>query len=151
MVAVVRWHGFSINIPGMKQLLAKAEATVVASPVNINKPGKVRGYITAAMDPTEAIVLEESTKKSNLEAISNWEIAQQEPCGRCEGSPGCARCGGTGFLRPGKHPAAIRSKQVLNVKVAAKEVELYAKLLLAGRFHASFVVIGALSSRMSGV
>jgi UDP-2,3-diacylglucosamine pyrophosphatase LpxH len=28
MVSVVRWHGFSINIPGMKQLLAKAEATV---------------------------------------------------------------------------------------------------------------------------
>ncbi len=150
MVAVVRWHGFSINIPGMKQLLAKAEATVADSPVNINKPGEVRGYVTAAMDATEAAVLEESTKKSNLEAISNWEIAQPEPCGRCEGAPGCARCGGTGFLQSGKHPAAIRSKQVLDVKVAAKEVELYAKLLLAGKFHSSFVVIGALSSRMSG-
>ena len=37
-----------------------------------------------------------------------------------------------------------------NVKIAAKEVELYQKLILAGKFHASFNVIGALSSRMSG-
>ena len=74
MVAVVRWHGFTINVPGMMQLLARAEATVAASPVNINKPGEVRGYVTAAMDPTEAIVLEESTKKSNLEAISTGRL-----------------------------------------------------------------------------
>ena len=36
------------------------------------------------------------------------------------------------------------------MKIAAKEVELYQKLLLAGKFHASFVVIGTLSSRMAG-
>ena len=75
MVPVVRWHGFSINKAGMAELLAKAQAVVASSPVNINKPGEVRAYITAAMDPTETIVLEESTKKSNLEAILNWEIA----------------------------------------------------------------------------
>jgi hypothetical protein len=150
MVPVVRWHGFEINKPGMAELLAKAQAVVANSPVNINKPGEVRAYVTAAMDPTETIVLEESTKKSNLEAINNWEIAAPEPCGRCEGTPGCARCGGTGLLQPGKHPAAIRSKHILDVKIAAKEIELYEKLLLAGKFHASFVVIGTLSSRMAG-
>ena len=96
MVPVVRWHGFAINKPGMDELLAKAEAVLAASPVNINKPGEVRAYITAAMDSTEAVVLEESTKKANLEAVKNWEIAEPEPCGRCEGTPGCARCGGTG-------------------------------------------------------
>ena len=150
MVPVVRWHGFAINKAGMAELLAKAQAVVAHSPVNINKPGEVRAFITAAMDPTETIILEESTKKSNLEAINNWEIAAQEPCGRCEGTPGCARCGGTGIVQPGKHPAAIRSKRILDVKVAAKEIELYKKLLLAGKFHASFVVIGTLSSRMAG-
>ena len=150
MVPVVRWHGFEINHPGMRELLAKAKAVVAASPVNINKPGEVRTYITAAMDQVEGIILEESTKKSNLEAILNWEIAAREPCGRCEGTLGCARCGGTGFLEPGKHPAARRSKEILDVKIAAKEVELYEKLLLAGKFHASFVVIGTLSSRMAG-
>jgi hypothetical protein len=150
MVPVVRWHGFEINKAGMAELLAKAEAVIATSPVNVNKPGEVRSYVTAAMDLTEAIVLEESTKRSNLEAVCNWEIAAREPCGRCEGKPGCARCGGTGFLEPGKHPAAKRSKEVLAVKFAVKEKELYEKLLLAGKFHASFVVIGTLSSRMAG-
>jgi hypothetical protein len=150
MVPVVRWHGFSINKPGMGELLAKAQAIVANSPVNINKPPEVRAYVTAAMDATETVILEESTKKSNLEAITNWEIAAPEPCGRCEGTPGCARCGGTGTIQPGKHPAAVRSKAILDVKIAAKEVELYKKLLLAGKFHASFVVIGTLSSRMAG-
>ena len=136
---------------GMGELLAKAEAVIANSPVNINKPGEVRAYVTAAMDATEAIVLEESTKKANLEAISkNWEIEAEEPCGRCDGKPGCARCGGTGVLKPGRHPAAIRAKTILDVKIAAKEKELYKKLLLAGKFHASFVVIGTLSSRMAG-
>lgn len=151
MVPVVRWHGFEIDKEGMRELLAKAEAVVANSPVNINKPRDVRTYITAAMDATEAIVLEESTKKANLEAIANWEIDAQEPCEKCNGqTPGCVRCGGTGFLEPGKHPAAVRSKEILGVKIAAKEIELYKKLLQAGKFHASFVVIGTLSSRMAG-
>jgi DNA polymerase I-like protein with 3'-5' exonuclease and polymerase domains len=38
----------------------------------------------------------------------------------------------------------------LQCKAAAKEVELYVKLLKAGRFHAAFQVIGTLSSRMAG-
>ena len=90
MVPVVRWHGFTINKAGMVELLAKAQAVVANSPVNINKPGEVRAYITAAMDATETIILEDSTRKTNLEAISNWEIEAPEPCGRCEGTPGCA-------------------------------------------------------------
>ena len=109
MVPVVRWHGFEINKAGMGELLAKAQAVVANSPVNINKPGEVRAYVTAAMDGTEAIILEESTKK----AI--WRPSQlgdrgHRAGGRCEGDPGCARCGGTGVLKPGRHPAAIRAK-----------------------------------------
>jgi len=179
MVAAVRWHGFTINVEGMKQLRATAQAVVAASPVNINKPGEVRKYITASMDETEGVFLEASTKKSNLEAIDGWRIGQMcpsckakgqvgtekdicpqcngvgyvgepEPCGRCEGDPACPRCGGTAFLKPGLHPAAVRAREILNVKFAAKEIELYDKLILAGRFHASFIVIGALSSRMAG-
>ena len=117
MVPVVRWHGFTINTRGMDGTVAKAQAVVAASPVNINKPGEVRAYVTAAMDATEKVILEESTKKTNLEAISNWEIGQMcptckgkghldketdicpqcngvcyvgepEPCGKCEGDPG---------------------------------------------------------------
>ena len=179
MVAAVRWHGFTINVEGIKQLRATAQAVVAASPVNINKPGEVRKYITAAMDETEAVFLEGSTKKSNLEAIDGWRIGEMcpickakghleketdicpqcggvgyvgepEPCGKCEGDPACPRCGGAAFLKPGLHPAAVRAREILGVKFAAKEIELYDKLILAGKFHASFIVIGALSSRMAG-
>ena len=180
MVAAVRWHGFTINREGIAALKAKAEAVVAASPVNINKPSEVRAYVMAAMDGTENLILDTSTKKANLEAISKWGIGQMcptckgkgyleketdicpqcngtcyvgepEPCGRCQGDdPQCARCGGTGLLKVGRHPAGVRAKEILAVKFAAKEIELYEKLLLAGKFHASFVVIGALSSRMAG-
>lgn len=172
MVASVRWHGFAINLDGIKELLEEASARVNASPVNINKPSEVRAYITAACDDTEAIILEDSTKKTNLEAIAKWEVGEPcdckgkgcsacgglglcgepEPCTRCLGDPDpeCARCHGTGEVPVGKHPAARRAREVLDVKIAAKEKELYEKLILAGKFHASFNVIGALSSRMSG-
>jgi DNA polymerase I-like protein with 3'-5' exonuclease and polymerase domains len=43
-----------------------------------------------------------------------------------------------------------RAAEVLRARKAQKEVELYDKLIKAGRFHASFKVIGTLSSRMSG-
>ncbi|TXH59131.1 MAG: hypothetical protein E6Q97_00465 [Desulfurellales bacterium] len=72
-----------------------------------------------------------------------------EECISCCGS-GCKRCSGRGFLLMGKTLAAIRAGEILRCKVAAKEVELYRKLLRAGRFHAAFNVIGTLSSRMSG-
>ncbi len=154
MVAVVRWHGFQIDIPGIKALLAKAQAIIANSPVNVNKHGEVRAYIMAAMDEMEGVIIEESTKKSNIEAIKGWEVTDDEPCTKCGMFDGpdknCVRCHGTGIMRAGKHPAAIRAAEVLDVKIAAKEVELYNKLLLAGKFHASFVVIGTLSSRMAG-
>ena len=179
MVAAVRWHGFTINVEGIKQLRAAAQEVVAASPVNINKPSEVRQYVTAVMNDTESIILDESTKKANLEAIDKWRIGKMcptckgkghlekeedicpqcsgvgcvgepEPCGSCEGQSACLRCGGTGFLKPGLHPAGVRAREILNVKFAAKEIELCTKLLLAGKFHASFIVIGALSSRMAG-
>ena len=173
MVAAVRWHGFTLNIEGIKALKAGAQAVVAASPVNINKPSEVRDYIMAAMDGTEGLLLEQSTKKANLEAISKWGIGricpekhkpdeccpvcnnerfigEGEPCGKCEGDPACLRCNGTGLIPAGQHPAARRAQEILTVKFANKEIELFDKLLLAGKFHASFVVIGALSSRMAG-
>jgi hypothetical protein len=179
MVAAVRWHGFTINREGIVALKAKAQAVVAASPVNINKPSEVRAYVMAAMNDTEKVILEESTKKANLEAVSKWGVGQMcptckgkgyldketdicpqcngvgyvgepEPCGKCEGDLSCICCGGTGFLKVGRHPAAVRALEILKVKFANKEIELYEKLLLAGKFHASFIVIGALSSRMAG-
>lgn len=72
-----------------------------------------------------------------------------EECISCFGS-GCVRCNGRGYLLMGRTRAADRAAELLRCKLAAKEVELYTKLLRAGRFHAAFEVIGTLSSRMSG-
>ena len=76
----------------------------------------------------------------------------------------CVRCSGkghidasakptydkTGGIQVGNHPAAHRSREILAVKTASKEVELYQKLLYAKKFHPDFNVIGTLSTRMSG-
>jgi len=149
MVASVRWHGFKIDIPGIKALMAKAREIVAASPINCNKPPQVRWYLGECMDATEMMFIEETTRKAKLEAIAKWIITEEEECSKCEGK-GCLRCGGTGTLKPGRHPAAIRAAELLTIKIAGKEIELYTKLLRAGKLHASFNVIGTLSSRMSG-
>jgi hypothetical protein len=157
MVPVIRWRGFKIDIEGMRTLRDKAAAKVAASPVNINKPTEVRAYIGEAMDEMEKVIIEESTKKAHLEAIRNWLVEEDEECTKCEGE-GCLRCDG-GTLKAdvspcepdaGNHPAAYRAKELLDIKIASKEVELYNKLLIAGRFHADFIVIGTKSTRMSG-
>jgi hypothetical protein len=143
MVASVRWHGFKVDLERVNALEEQAKAVVANSPVNINKPTDVRAFIYECMDDMEKLVLEESTKKANLEAVSKWQIGD-EVCSKCDGA-GCLRCS-----PPGLHPAAKRAQQTLDVKFAAKEVELYRKLKRAGKFHASFVVIGSLSGRMAG-
>ena len=155
MVAVVRWRGFSIDREGITKLRNQAKEIVSNSPININKPKSVRKYMVACMDDLEAMLIEESTKKANLEQIREWYLETEEICGKCNGTGklekgSCRRCQGIGKLQSGIHPAADRARQILEIKIANKEIELYDKLLKAGRFHASFKVIGTLSSRMSG-
>jgi hypothetical protein len=174
-IPAIRWRGFKINVEGIQKLLAKAEAVVNTSPVNINKPAEVRRYISECMDDMEMVIIEDTTAKAKLVSVSNWKIDtvlpeeddtgaegfqgwkinHNEECSKCEGSGvyesrSCPRCEGEGRLKPGLHPASRRASQILEVKFASKEKELYEKLLLAGKFHASFNVIGALSGRMSG-
>lgn len=59
----------------------------------------------------------------------------------------CEVCDGHKTVR---HPASVRAQEVLDARMAEKEIELYDKLIQAGRFHASFRIIGTLSSRMAG-
>jgi len=167
MVPVIRWRGFKIDIPGIEKLKKTAQVKVDASPVNTNKPSEIRAYLQEVMDVTEAEMgmgeeseensINLSTKKSVLESIKEWEVTEDEECTKCDGK-GCKRCT-DGVLKTdvppcqpnmGNHPAAYRAAEILDIKIAAKEVELYNKLLIAGRFHASFVVVGTKSSRMSG-
>lgn len=134
LVAAVRWRGFKINMPAMRALRTRAKMKFLSTPLS---PARARAYITEVMRPLEKTIIGGSTKKVVLEQVAGWECD-------CEGA-GCPFCNHTG-----KHPAALRAKEVLAARKAKKEDELYAKLLKAGRFHASFVVIGTLSSRMAG-
>lgn len=160
MVGAVRWHGFVIDEDGIRILLEDARARVAKAPININKHWQVREYIMPYMCELEIGTsgIDETTNKKTLEGIAKYEIeTDDEECLKCGGCgtdletmEPCLRCGGKGVMTKGPHPAAVRATEILDVKVAAKEIELYAKLLAAGRFHASFNVIGTLSSRMSG-
>lgn len=172
MVGVVRWHGFEIDIPGIKKLSALATAKMKSSPININKPTEVRAYIVECMDDLEALALEQSTKKAVLLDIVKECFTEEEhgiDCTKCYGEGNhkdgkCLRCNGqgsidasakpvydkSGGIKVGSHPAAKRAREILDIKTAAKEVELYQKLLYAKKFHPDFNVIGTLSTRMSG-
>jgi hypothetical protein len=127
MVAAVRWHGFEIDLDGIAELRVGAQAVVDAAPINVNKHNDVRLYLGEVMDDLEYILIADSVRKEILVEIISSADWQED------------------------NPAAVeRCQQIMNIKIAAKEVELYDKLLLAGRLHASLNVIGTKSSRMSG-
>jgi len=84
-------------------------------------PNMVMKYITMNMSDTEKIVMK-GTGKVILQEVMKW----------------------------GDHPAAKAAREVMNAREAQKEVELYDKLIKAGKFHAGFRIIGTKSTRMSG-
>jgi hypothetical protein len=134
-VAAVRWKGFQIDIEAIKQL---RKDRLEASNKAPKAPNQVREYVVPHLSDTEKAVLFQdgkvSTKKVILEAIAKMTLHVKG----CD----CKACP--------KHPAAEKAKEVLDARIAQKEIELYDKLLMAGRLHASFKVIGTLSSRMAG-
>lgn len=151
MVGAVRWKGFSINSEGLKDLKSTAQAVIDKQPSNFQSPVVCQKYLEEVLDETEKTVIriddKITTKGLILEEISTWMV--DTVCELCSGQ-GCTHCDG-GLVHSDKpHPAALRAKAILATRRAKKEIELYDKLLRAGRFHASFHVIGTLSSRMSG-
>jgi hypothetical protein len=152
MVGAVRWHGYRIDIPKLKALRTIAENKQSASKYNFNSTDVTRRYLKEVLSDVEALVMSRdekiSTKGIILEEIAKWK--QEEICEAC-GGIGCNKCENSGTIKTDKpHPAAVRAQEILDYRHAGKEIELYDKLLLAGRLHASFNVIGALSGRMSG-
>ena len=159
MVPAIRWHGMKVNLDGIRDLRTKAQAVVDSSPINTNKPAEVRRYILEKCDQTESVHLSETTNKAKLTEMAggmDWRLLEPEVCTCCFGSgetddgETCLRCDGEGELPAGQHPASVRAKQILDIKIAKKEVELYDKILQAGKLYPSLNVIGTLSSRMSG-
>ena len=151
MVATVRWHGYSIDLCKIQGLRDDAKAVIDKTPFNVNSAEVCKKYMKQVMSDLEYGVMsvdgKTSTKKIIMEEISKW--TDGGICEECEGL-GCVNCVDGNVESDEWHPAALRAQEILTVRSAHKEVELYDKLLKAGRFHASFKVIGALSSRMSG-
>jgi hypothetical protein len=135
LVGAVRWKGFAIDTGAIEDLKREAIASRAKIPTD---PAGTRRYITAVCSPTEAICLSESTAKDVLEEIVKWRSAECEWCG----GEGCELCP--------PHDASIRAKEVLDARHADKRIQLYNKLLVAGRLHASMQIIGTKSTRMSG-
>jgi DNA polymerase I-like protein with 3'-5' exonuclease and polymerase domains len=84
-------------------------------------------------------------------------IEQVDSCRRCDSGlftderakpENSGRCNLCAVGKPTE--AALRAQEVIDYRTNCKEVELYDKILKAGRFHAGFNIIGALSGRMSG-
>ena len=141
MVGAVRWHGYRLD--SSKLLALKNEAETKKSTIP-TAPAKVKWYVTQAMDETEKLVMQGSTKKQILEAVSKM-LADCVCLGE---KPDCEICKGTGTI---PHPAAARAADCLAARKAKYRVKTIEKLLRANRFHASFVVSGTKSNRMSGV
>jgi hypothetical protein len=151
MVGACRWRGYKLDIAGIECLKNKAEDDIAASKFNFNSPDVCRRYLEEALGETEKLVMKVNDKVSTkgviLEEIAKWK--EEKVCD-CLGD-GCDACGGDGLLKSDEpHEAANRATAILDFRHSKKEIELYDKLLVAGRFHASFVVIGTLSTRMAG-
>jgi len=153
MVGATRWRGFKIDVVGLKDLKEKAteQLVEVRKKFNYNAAAVCRTYLTQVMDETEQLAMQingkTTTKGVILEELAKWK--QTDVCDDCMGA-GCQNCDCGLLVTDLKHPAAERAQEILDARHAHKEIELYDKLLVAGRFHASLKVIGALSSRMSG-
>jgi hypothetical protein len=151
MVGAVRWRGFRIDVERIKTLRSKALERVDSVKFNFESPAVCRKYLEQVLSETEKLVLrvngQVTTKGPILEAIVKWK--EDTVHDACNGQ-GCKDCE-DGLVKSDKpHPAASRAEEILMARHAKKEIELYDKLLKAGRFHADLNVIGARSSRMSG-
>ncbi len=155
--AAIRWRGYKIDIPKINNL--KAKALIAAGEVP-TAPEAVRKWVFSCISAEEWAVLEvddSSTDKVTLAAIEDFDLEKCKTCveGRIKESEDdkgklCHVCDGRGKVHSNTYEAGRRAGLVLSARKAASEVVLYDKLLQAGRFHASFKIIGALSGRMSG-
>jgi hypothetical protein len=121
-VAACRWKGYRVDVPQLEELI-KTYKEKLKAPIAATH---VKKWINELLNPLEQTMLwRDGTNKKALEAvIKDWVDT---------------------------HPAVVeRCKKVLEARKAKKKIEVLEKLRIAGRFHASFKVIGALSGRMSG-
>lgn len=138
MVACVRWRGLAVQADKMKNLVNIITPELAGTP---QAPNAVQRWVGEVMDD-EMRTWFVDTKKQTLQGIAKTEC----DCAYAGEDPvNCPICRGTG-----RHPAAIRAERVLTARAEKKELELYEKIVQAGRLYPSYRVIGTLSGRMSG-
>lgn len=179
MVASVRWRGYKVDLArlaALRETTIKSKTKILANGQTITiptHPSYARRYVEEFMDDTEKLIIQGSTKKVLLQEITRWkadcpeckgegelisvnpkktseyvtEITPSFPKANPKERTKCEACGGSGEV---PHRSAERATEVLEARQSNYEVDLFDKFLLAGRFHASFAVIGTLSSRMAG-
>ena len=137
MVGAVRWRGFAVDLERVKKQRDDAVKRSTTAPTD---HGACKRWLAEVMDAVEfTIIKQRGTGKVILEEIG----------GKLDEETGVYLNQWTNEDGT-DHKASIRARAIFDSRRAQKEVELYDKLLLAGRFHASFVVIGTLSTRMAG-
>ncbi len=151
MVGAVRWRGFKIDCIAIRKLKEKQERLLDKSVINFSSVDACKKYLVEVMDDQERMAMTQNgkltTKGIILEELTKWKVS--DVCEKCFGE-GCDDCKDGLVETDEQHPVAVRAREMLDARHAKKEIENYDKLLQAGRFHASFKVIGTLSSRMSG-
>ncbi len=119
-VAATRWKGFAVDINGVRE----AKQAAIARVTTRVDPGSVRAKLLESISPIERAILQAQNKTG----ISTSKAVLEELAAN----------------------GNVYAKEVLDARKALKEIELYDKLLIAGRLHASLKVGGTLSNRMAG-
>lgn len=126
MIGAVRWRGLHVDTDALARRKQSVKEVLEKAPYNFNSPETCRRYLSEVLSPTELAVMTVGGRFTTKAAILEQMAGDKDS------------------------PAQSRAQEILDHRHAGKELELYDKLVVADRFHASFNVIGALSGRMSG-
>lgn len=153
MVASCKWKGFNVDTDMLEVLKADYLTKNSKETVNYDSSDQVYSYIGKVMTDLEKEIFKVDEKiscaKPILESIE--KMKEIDICPECEAmSIDCPTCDGEGMVETKDHPAVARATHVLEGRKADKRIGLIDKFLVSKRFHASFNVMGTLSSRMSG-
>jgi len=147
MVGAVRWRGFKVDLDQIQAL--RERAIKVRGSIPTDSRACMR-WLAASMDETEALGLPECTDKAALLEIMQWDPGYEQLEEINKSKIGVDKRIELLATVEWEEEVSKRAHLILEARHAMKEIELYDKLLIAGRFHASFKVLGTLSSRMSG-
>lgn len=154
-VASVRLRGFAVDLESMQREHDLSTEIIQEAKINVNSPKQVKGFVAEALDPMEQVILANGCDKKVIDQIRiEFTLDEEEEC-ECDESVRerygvCPRCEGKGTVGPGPMPVVKRVEHVDRIRRHRKRVELYDKLLLAGRAYPDFKVIGTKSGRLSG-